>query len=164
MPQKIGELVSRKIGELVVEEQWMNLHELEKILLLQDQLRRRGEEPEQTRLGQLLVREGLVSPSTLDELLRKQRETTAVNLHSLQSQGRYFFFGPYYMRQLIGKGGAGAVFLATCKKTGRSLAIKILNIEDISGKFRARFLREIKILKKFLFNQFLYYFPVFHSV
>jgi hypothetical protein len=55
----------------------------------------------------------------------------------------------YEIKERLGKGGCGAVYLATHQESGRSVAIKVLLAKVVvSEKARNDFLREIKVTKK----------------
>lgn len=56
-------------------------------------------------------------------------------------------FGPFYIEKLIATGGTGAVYKAFCERSNKTLAIKVIHDKGFTGKVRARFLREIKMMK-----------------
>jgi tetratricopeptide (TPR) repeat protein len=57
-------------------------------------------------------------------------------------------FGPYRLKEILGEGGMGVVWLAERKDTQQLLAIKFLPHASLSPARRERFAREIKTLAK----------------
>ena len=55
-------------------------------------------------------------------------------------------FGGYAIESLLGRGGMGAVYLATHERLGRKVALKVISPELAHDEdFRARFLRESQL-------------------
>lgn len=57
-------------------------------------------------------------------------------------------FGPFLLGEKLGGGGMGVVYRATYVKTGQVVALKVLPPGEQEEKLRARFEREIEIVKK----------------
>jgi serine/threonine protein kinase len=57
-------------------------------------------------------------------------------------------FGPYRIKQMIGRGGMGVVYLATQSNPQREVALKLLRSGPTSHAMRSRFSREVLVLGK----------------
>ncbi|MEX0715745.1 MAG: serine/threonine-protein kinase, partial [Planctomycetaceae bacterium] len=67
-------------------------------------------------------------------------------------------FGPFDLESKLGLGGMGVVYLATYRKDGRQVALKVLAPELSSeAKLLARFEREMEILKKLRHPRIVHY-------
>ncbi|MBL4844390.1 MAG: serine/threonine protein kinase [Planctomycetes bacterium] len=93
-----------------------------------EEARRTRNSDEDLRLAWLLLGQGLVSASLLDEafLQISNEQQTREPRASVQSQAPNRRLGPYLLQGLLGQGGMGAVFEAVHVQTGERVAVKVL--------------------------------------
>lgn len=96
------------------------------------------------RLGQILLRRGLVTPVQLERLLEGQGDTLprAVFKEDIPGPGLLLAGGKYRLIRELGAGGAGAVFLAEDVALGRVVAVKMITLD--TQVQRERFFREAR--------------------
>lgn len=80
-----------------------------------------------------------------EQLIHKGLLTRFQTKRLLVGKYRGFVFGPYRIKDQIGKGGMGTVYLCEHSKLGRKVAVKVLAPELIENKVAVeRFLREAR--------------------
>ena len=128
-----GKPVSRRLGQIVVQEKFARREQVEECLRVQaSELSRTGKH---RALGEILIERGIVTNEQILRMLSDQGEPTG--------QTR---FGPYELIRKLGQGKSGAVYEARVTSTAARAALKLLSPECAGDEqFLRRFKRDAAI-------------------
>ena len=136
-----------KIGQIAIKNELLSREDLEHLLEIQKQKRKKNKNYEESLLGKLMVEQGLLTQAMLHKLLSEQKGRKEQLFRALEEgQGEKFLFCKYKIEKFIAKGGMGSIFRAS-DESGNDYAIKILNWNNHNSSLKRRFMRENKILK-----------------